>query len=567
MHLSAVCLVLLVMDLTLAHQSAQVFSSNVQLESLLRHEQHLAELMLDLAKEELKTTSGETTHSSDVIENLRKVEHLGRFHLQKSQDALKDIEGYLGNPVKSFLMIKRLSVDWQKRFKPLQSKLQKSGLLKDILKASKHLPSDDDLKGAVFSINRLQDFYLFNFSDIAKGELAGVESPRLSLDDCVTLGNISLENHDFWHTVMWMTIALDKISSQDFLTEGDDIDGDLKMTTAEVNSESIRLLDFLSMSYYYLGNVTKVIPLLDRILEIEPDNVKALNNKNVLLNMLEDPEKLQKHTSNTMNTLPEFNINRHGYVNYKEFLNYTSLCRGENSNSDPSKNRHLVCRMTHNNNPRLVLQPTKEEIVNLSPRIIVYHDVVTDHEIDTIKAISSHRIDTEEEDKHLKHYITKNVRIVKNTWLYTDTNPAVVEKIDTRIGDITGLSLESAEPLQVANYGIGGHYVPHCDGKCDMQNPNTKKVEGDRDRIATFMIYLSDVQEGGATVFIKEGLGVKPRKGSAAFWYNVHRSGSPDLQTRHGACPVLLGNKWVANKWFHERGQEFTRPCGLSPSE
>ena len=37
------------------------------------------------------------------------------------------------------------------------------------------------------------------------------------------------------------------------------------------------------------------------------------------------------------------------------------------------------------------------------------------------------------------------------------------------------------------------------------------------------------------------------------------------MRTRHAACPVLSGQKWVANKWIHERGQEFKeRPCGLS---
>jgi len=30
-------------------------------------------------------------------------------------------------------------------------------------------------------------------------------------------------------------------------------------------------------------------------------------------------------------------------------------------------------------------------------------------------------------------------------------------------------------------------------------------------------------------------------------------------------CPVLIGNKWIANKWIHERGQEFRRPCSLDP--
>lgn len=48
---------------------------------------------------------------------------------------------------------------------------------------------------------------------------------------------------------------------------------------------------------------------------------------------------------------------------------------------------------------------------------------------------------------------------------------------------------------------------------------------------------------------------------SALFWYNLLRSGDGDMRTRHAACPVLIGSKWVANKWIHERGQEFRRAC------
>lgn len=44
------------------------------------------------------------------------------------------------------------------------------------------------------------------------------------------------------------------------------------------------------------------------------------------------------------------------------------------------------------------------------------------------------------------------------------------------------------------------------------------------------------------------------------------RSGDGDLRTRHAACPVLLGVKWIANKWIHEKGQENYRPCALKPS-
>ncbi|VDN07867.1 unnamed protein product, partial [Onchocerca ochengi] len=40
--------------------------------------------------------------------------------------------------------------------------------------------------------------------------------------------------------------------------------------------------------------------------------------------------------------------------------------------------------------------------------------------------------------------------------------------------------------------------------------------------------------------------------------------GEVDMRSRHAACPVLTGIKWTANKLFHERGQEWRRPCGLN---
>lgn len=51
------------------------------------------------------------------------------------------------------------------------------------------------------------------------------------------------------------------------------------------------------------------------------------------------------------------------------------------------------------------------------------------------------------------------------------------------------------------------------------------------------------------------------RRGSALFWHNLKPSGEGDYFTKHAGCPVLLGNKWVANKWIREHGQEFRRPC------
>ncbi|RXN15121.1 prolyl 4-hydroxylase subunit alpha-1-like protein [Labeo rohita] len=107
--------------------------------------------------------------------------------------------------------------------------------------------------------------------------------------------------------------------------------------------------------------------------------------------------------------------------------------------------------------------------------------------------------------------------------LSTESNESwniVVSRVNQRIADITGLSQDSPEDLFVQNYGIGGRYEPHYDE------------------------WMSDVEKGGATVFPTVGVALKPEKGSAVFWYNLHKNGNVDLQTQHAGCPVLRGNKW-----------------------
>lgn len=54
---------------------------------------------------------------------------------------------------------------------------------------------------------------------------------------------------------------------------------------------------------------------------------------------------------------------------------------------------------------------------------------------------------------------------------------------------MTGLSQATAEPLQVQNYGIGGHYLPHWD--CLMKG--YKPFETDGNRIATVLFYVRNL--------------------------------------------------------------------------
>ncbi|CAM4588623.1 unnamed protein product [Leuciscus chuanchicus] len=200
------------------------------------------------------------------------------------------------------------------------------------------------------------------------------------------------------------------------------------------------------------------------------------------------------------------------------------------------RQRALSCRYsTGGGNPRLMYAPVKEEVEWDEPRIIRYHDIISDREIEILKNISRPQLSRSK----TRQGVTKD-RTSQSVFLKEDNT---VARISQNIADITGLSVESAEYLHVQNYGIGGRFKPHYDA------------------------LMSDVEIGGDTVFPEVGVALKPKKGSAVFWYNLKKNGTLDLDTLHAGCPVLVGNKWLATKWIHEFGQEFRRPCSLSDWE
>ena len=57
------------------------------------------------------------------------------------------------------------------------------------------------------------------------------------------------------------------------------------------------------------------------------------------------------------------------------------------------------------------------------------------------------------------------------------------------------------------------------------------------------------------------GLSVKPVEGSALYWFNIGSNMHYDSRVLHLGCPVMYGNKWIANKWIKILPQFRNYPC------
>lgn len=129
----------------------------------------------------------------------------------------------------------------------------------------------------------------------------------------------------------------------------------------------------------------------------------------------------------------------------------------------------------------------------------------------------------------------------------------LVARIEARIASMVNWPIENGEGLQLLRYAPGNEYRPHYDW-FDPDRPGPRKhLERGGQRVATVILYLSDVEQGGGTSFPNAGFQVQPRKGGAVFFLNTDRYGMPDEQSLHAGEPVVQGVKFIATKWLRER--------------
>ncbi|XP_074308458.1 putative prolyl 4-hydroxylase 10 [Silene latifolia] len=204
------------------------------------------------------------------------------------------------------------------------------------------------------------------------------------------------------------------------------------------------------------------------------------------------------------------------------------------------------------------------EVLSWEPRAVVYHNFLSRDECQyLIDLAKPHMEKSTVVDEKTGKSRDSRVRTSSGTFLPRGRDK-IIRNIEKRIADFTFLPVEHGEGLQVLHYEVGQKYEPHFDYFLDEFNT----VNGGQ-RIATVLMYLSEVDFGGETVFpdakgnksavpywnelsecAKEGLSVKPKMGDALLFWSMNPDASLDPSSLHGGCPVIKGNKWSATKWI-----------------
>ncbi|XP_071914820.1 probable prolyl 4-hydroxylase 7 [Coffea arabica] len=213
------------------------------------------------------------------------------------------------------------------------------------------------------------------------------------------------------------------------------------------------------------------------------------------------------------------------------------------------------------------LDLTRVTQLSWKPRAFIYRGFLTNEECDHMINLAKNKMEKSMvADNDSGKSIESEVRTSSGMFLKKHQDD-IVAGVEAKIASWTFLPVENGEAMQILHYEHGQKYEPHFDYFHDKEN---QKLGGHR--VATVLMYLSDVAKGGETVFpssekketqpkgdddwsdcAKNGYAVKPRKGDALLFFSLHPDATTDPLSLHGSCPVIEGEKWSATKWIHVR--------------
>lgn len=187
------------------------------------------------------------------------------------------------------------------------------------------------------------------------------------------------------------------------------------------------------------------------------------------------------------------------------------------------------------------------------PRIILFGNVLSKDECKQMIELSKPKLDKSTTVNNL----TGETELHKNRTSYGAffqiNETPLIASIDRRVSELMQLPITHGEGLQILHYQKGGEYKPHLDYFPPQETGSRVHLAHGGQRVATLILYLNNVEEGGETIFPEINLKVAPMQGNALYFAYTNSKNQVDPLTLHGGCPVLRGEKYIATKWMRQK--------------
>ncbi|MCO5577182.1 hypothetical protein L7F22_031006 [Adiantum nelumboides] len=203
------------------------------------------------------------------------------------------------------------------------------------------------------------------------------------------------------------------------------------------------------------------------------------------------------------------------------------------------------------------IDPTRIIQLAWKPRAFLYKGFLSDKECEHLKKLARDKLEKSlVADNESGKGVVSDIRT--SSGMFIDKgHDDVVKRIENRLAMWTFLPEENGEALQVLKYEHGEKYEPHYDFFQDKYN-----IQQGGHRVATVLMYLSNVTKGGETIFpnapdhrvkddtwsdcARRGLSVKPTQGDALLFFSLTTEGKTDTTSLilsldfNKPCVILL---------------------------
>ncbi|SPP77003.1 prolyl 4-hydroxylase subunit alpha-1 [Drosophila guanche] len=439
---------------------------------------------------------------------------------------LEEKEEFIGNPLNALPLLRRLNQDWPKWLNYLRTDIA-SKTTKAMETKLKLAPSNDDLQVVLKGFARIESFYDQEAADMAKGYLLEQHfDSQLTAPDCFALAEFHYNQTQFSRGTPWYRMAL-RLHQRS--------EGKLYKKVLGLKRKRIyqKFANSLVMEAFSLSIPTEINPEWETLANEMVAEDKFPSIKSALDEYLKGDEEILRQEAAQHKPKP------------------TRLERGCRGWWPRQSSAQLTCSYNRKNSAFLRLAPLKMEVLNEQPLIVLYHEVLYEKELKSVREMANindsmykQSSKPQREDRLAKLKIAEPVAL----------------RINQRIADMTGLELQGNTALHMSNYDLGGDIKRPVSGRFRLGSAISSSEWGG-DVLATVVLFASDVQLGGANVFPKLKISVAPKKGKALIWHNLNNAGEPEKLSSHAGCPVVMGSRWTIYKWINAEQQMLKRPC------